>query len=192
MVAVRDSLLVAIPIPGGFSWTLASRLGAILSEAELRFGSRDRSFTILGVEFREGVPQIWFPGDRKDIVIQLGTICLDDEPRAVFQLAHECVHVLSPVLSGTASVIEEGVATFFAMERVQQDCGVPIVPAEQAYQRAAQLARGLMALDPGGVRRLRDIEPSLSRVTADQLRLVYPTLSDVDAAALSGRFDPSA
>ncbi len=32
---------------GGYTWTLASQLGKMLRLAELRFGQRDRSYTIL-------------------------------------------------------------------------------------------------------------------------------------------------
>ena len=89
-----DNLFIAEPIKGGFTYTLASRLGDILSLAEEKFGPRNPDFTILGVEFRDGVPQTWFPGNCKHIVVQLSLEAMHDEEQAVFQLAHETVHLL--------------------------------------------------------------------------------------------------
>lgn len=39
--------------------TYASRF---IQEIEKRYGSRDRSWTFVGVEFHTGQPQVWFPG----------------------------------------------------------------------------------------------------------------------------------
>jgi hypothetical protein len=71
---IEDSLVIARPQPaGGFNFTLASWLGKMLRQAEKLYGERDKSYTILGVEFRDSVPQIWFHGaDRKNVVVQLG------------------------------------------------------------------------------------------------------------------------
>lgn len=105
MATVHDKLIVARPLEGGFTWTLASRLGQMLRDVETLFGPRNPKFTILGIEFREGQPMIWFPGDCGHIVIQLGTSAMMDHDRALFQLAHECVHLLDPVKE--ANTLEE-------------------------------------------------------------------------------------
>jgi hypothetical protein len=96
LAIVNDALVVAHPIPNGFSWTMASRLGQMLGKVEATFGERDRTFTVLGIEFRDAVPQVWFPGNCGHIVIQLGLVAMQDSTRAMFQLAHECVHLLDP------------------------------------------------------------------------------------------------
>lgn len=75
---------------------------------------------LLGIEFREGVPQIWFPGNCNHIAIQLGTDALNDVNKALFQLAHECVHLLDPVIFEQASVLEEGLATNFSLIYVRR------------------------------------------------------------------------
>jgi hypothetical protein len=47
----------------------------MLEEVEQLFGRRNHDYTILGIEFSGTIPQIWFPGDRKHIAIQLGELC---------------------------------------------------------------------------------------------------------------------
>jgi hypothetical protein len=57
----------------GFTWTLASRLGEMLHIAEEMFGPRDMQFTILGVDFKEGIPQTWYPGSRRTSLSSLAS-----------------------------------------------------------------------------------------------------------------------
>ncbi len=191
MAEFSDDLLIARPLPNGYTWTLASRLSALLNEVEQRFGSRDHLFTIVGIEFREGgVPQCWFPGNRKHVVIQLSTSCLADVRRSVFQLAHECVHLLNPVLSGTASVLEEGLATLFSLQQTEALFGSRYPVGDAAYERAAQLVGPLLRADAGAIQRLRSDGKSLSAVTAADVRNVYPDLPDDHVDELCQRFGP--
>ena len=82
------------------TWTLATQLGRMLAKAEDQYGRRDESFTILGVEFRDDGPQIWFPVLRKastpeqnrpheHVVVQLATSTVTNRNLAIFQLAQE-------------------------------------------------------------------------------------------------------
>src|SRR5688572_13854180 len=75
---VERSLVVTTPLKAesGFTWTLASRMGRLLAEAEDEFGPRDPAYTPLGVEFEETGPRVWYPGSRKHVIIQLSTECL--------------------------------------------------------------------------------------------------------------------
>lgn len=56
--ALDLSCLVAQPREDGTgcTWTLSSRLGQMLREAEEQFGERDKSYTILGIEFNGLLP----------------------------------------------------------------------------------------------------------------------------------------
>lgn len=115
-INVNSELLVTQRFPdgSGYTWTLASRLGDMLQMAEELFGQRDSSYTILGVEFIIGVPQIWYPGDCKHIIIQLDEVAATNMSQACYQLAHETVHLLSPTGGNNANNFEEGVACYFA------------------------------------------------------------------------------
>lgn len=48
-----------------WSMTLATYASQFIKEMEKRYGSRDRSWTYVGFEFREGSPHIWFPGSHE-------------------------------------------------------------------------------------------------------------------------------
>jgi len=192
LIGVRQSLLVAAPLPGGdgYTWTLASRLGQMLALAEESYGPRDPSYTVLGVEFTAGIPQIWYPGKRRDIVIQLSLECLTDKLRAYWQLAHESVHLLSPTGGGPAAMLEEGLATLFAQEYMARTLGVPALNTGMAsYDDACARVGALLALAPHAIRRLRTIEPTISHVSATLIRQVAPQVSEHEAYVLASPFD---
>ena len=61
------------------------RLGNILNEAEKLFGERNRNYTLLGVELIDrDYPQIWFPCNCGNIVIQITIDCLNNMDKAIF------------------------------------------------------------------------------------------------------------
>ena len=151
----------------GYTWTLPTRLGQMLSEVEAAYGPRDRSWTILGIEFIVGNPQIWFPGDRAHVAIQLSTTAEESEVRACYQLAHETVHLLAPAGPRIAPVIEEGLATVYAEDFVRREFKVIDMTNVPSYARAAALVRELLAATPDAIPRLRAIEPYFTRFTAD-------------------------
>ena len=137
LVHVSPSLAMAEPCGAGsgcaFTWTLATRFSDALHFAEQRYGRRDLNWTLLGVDFaRVHLPQIFYVGHssgRKDIVVHLTAEAAIDEKNALFQLAHEVVHTLSPIGPHVpASVLEEGVATYNSIEYVKA-AGIPIEPS---------------------------------------------------------------
>jgi hypothetical protein len=191
MATVQDNLLIARPCPPGsgctYTWTLASRAGEILRLLEERLGPRDCSFTLLGVEFCETGPRTWFPGDCRHVVIQLSTSSLTDEIRALYQLAHECVHLLDPVVCGTASVFEEGVATLFSAEYARRLCPT-YLPCDAKYDAAASLAQQALTMSPGVIRQLRGEGVRFSAITPEQLRSACSGLSPQICGLLCANF----
>ncbi len=128
LTIIAGDLMVAHPLqPIGFTFTLSSRLGQMLQKAEELYGERDKSFTILGIEFKEGVPQIWFPGNCGNVIIQLGLRAMQDVNQALFQLAHECVHLLNPH-AGNGNMLEEGLAVLFSVEFMRDSINIPFFP----------------------------------------------------------------
>src|SRR5215211_2167579 len=114
-LVLGSQLLIARRLgPGHYTWTLPSILGDMLQLAQDMFGERDRSYTILGVEFCGDHPRIWCPGNRRDLVVQLGARCMDEPQRACYQMAHESIHLLGPQGCSGATVLEEGLATWYA------------------------------------------------------------------------------
>lgn len=151
----------------GLTWTLTTRLGAILFEVEQLYGARDLSWTILGVEFGPDAPQIWYPGNRKHIAIRLASNALESTPLACYQLAHECVHLLAPGGISTVPVIEEGLATVFSEDYVVRELGLKVDTNMPSYRAAAALVREMLRIDPNAIQSLRAIEPAFRKITRE-------------------------
>ncbi|CAK1737898.1 IrrE N-terminal-like domain-containing protein [Vibrio crassostreae] len=159
-----------LPSKDGYTWTLASRLGAMLIEVEGLYGERDKSWTFVGLEFEENGPQNWFPGNCGNIVIQLNTNAINDEVLAHYQLAHEVVHLLAPSGERGAPVIEEGLATMYSENYLSASYGITDYSKFtnlDSYIEAARLVRELLAFDSDAIRKLRDIEPSFKEMSLD-------------------------
>jgi hypothetical protein len=63
---IKDNIFSCDPLPdnSGYYWTIVSRLGNMITETEKLCGSRNKDFTILGVEIANiEQPHTWFPGD---------------------------------------------------------------------------------------------------------------------------------
>ena len=180
--------LVTSPIPGGYSWTLVSRLGHMLRLAEERFGSRDTSYTILGIEFEADGPQIWYPENCKHIAIQLTPDTATHMVKGCYQLAHECIHLLAPTGGRDANTLEEGLATFFAHKYVQDAFRVAMPATMPSYEIARQHVARLLAIDGNAVKRLREAQPTISKITAEQILSVCPSLEAEVAEALAARY----
>jgi hypothetical protein len=169
----------------------------MLRLAEERFGVRDRSYTILGIEFIEGVPQCWFPGNCNQVVIQLGMECAREPDRACFQLAHEAIHLLGPSGAHNANILEEGLAAHFQCWYMARHyppdwprSGVDWnVFERESYARARSRVEELLDLDAQSVARVRDREPTLSRVTSEMLTDCCSGLSVEAARFLTRRFE---
>jgi hypothetical protein len=188
-VEVLDTLILARPIPKGYTYTISSRLGNFLTLTERQFGGRDQTYTILGIEFQEDGPRIWYPCNCRHVVVQLNSQCANDYFEALFELAHECVHLLSPTGKSDANVLEEGLATLFSLRYRTQDLGqTQFKITDPRYISASRAAEQLLDIDPNAVVKLRKNEPTISRITADQIIKQYPGVSESLAGQLTSRF----
>lgn len=181
---------------GNWSMTPATYASCFIQEMEERYGSRDRSWTYVGIEFHAGQPQVWFPGGyetppRKHIAICLGAGAFSNRERTVYQLAHECVHLLAPVVGGGAPVIEEGLATAFSEDMIEKWCGntrKQAYTSDQKYADAAARVRELLALAPDAIPRLRATEPAFHQMTADTFTRAGLNVPPALVTALLARF----
>jgi hypothetical protein len=180
--------LIAQPISGGYTWTLTTRLGDMLNKAEDAYGQRDKSFTILGIEFEANAPQIWYPGDCRHIAIQLTPDTATDEIAGCYQLAHECIHLLSPLGHSRANTLEEGLATFFAGKYVEETFGTPMFATIKSYEAARQMVDELLTINTEAIKTLRSSEATISKITAQQMLDLYPSLPATTAYALEAPF----
>lgn len=170
-----SSIFISHPIPDGHSWTITSKLGHIIRTAEEKYGPRDHSYTILGVEFnQDGHPRIWYPGNCKHIVIQISLNCIDDLNRAVFQVAHEAVHCLCPTGTKNANVLEEGLANLFSIEYTLANGNGVWTSNDQKYTDATELVKQLLSFDKEIIKKLRHIEPTISLIKKELILEINP------------------
>ncbi len=176
----------------GFTWTLTSRLGEILHNAEKRYGERDKSWTILGVEFSNlSQPEIWYPSPddgRKHVIIQLTKKASQDKKSALYQLSHEVVHLLSPAGRDGSTVFEEGLAMYFAITNLQtmnydiSDRYISGKKYKQAYKLVDNLYKNFDNAEArikklrSKVKRTRDITPLQFSIAFKGLNKKYAQL----------------
>jgi hypothetical protein len=159
----------------GYTWSYASAFGELLAVVEARYGPRDTSYTPLGVEISDlDRPQIWFPGNRKYVAIQLSRQAAEDWTQGLFQLAHETIHILAPEPS-FAPRIEEGLATLFA-DQFARSRGFSLRTFADEYLSAKADLMELLSVDQHAIRNLREHSPSFRAWTAEFVLSHYPAL----------------
>ena len=176
-------------IPGGYHWTITSKLGHILYTAEQKYGLRDQEYTILGVELNENGPQVWYPGNRKHIIIQISNNCEHDISRAVFQTAHEVIHCLCPTGKNNSNVLEEGLANLFSLDYTREHGhGLTWQTMNQKYTDASHLLKELLAFDPDIIKKLRKIQPTISLINKALILKINPNVPAELAEKLTEKF----
>ncbi len=193
--------VLARPIDHGFTWTLASRLGQLLTMAEEEYGERNKDWTILGTEFNnDKQPRNWHPTysndseKNKNIIIQLTPEAAQSKKEAVFQLSHEIFHALMPTGGKQkATFFEEGLATYFSIQATRK-AGIDIETdyiGSGKYRRAYGLVLALYGVHPNASKTItafRKIGVHPSSLSKNQLKLIFPKLDDTIAGELAKKF----
>ncbi|EHK9050398.1 hypothetical protein RH728_004173 [Vibrio vulnificus] len=148
-------------------------------EVERRLGHRDAQKTICQPTFHDD------PKAKPCIVNRFSLdgawACLSVGSKtnwecAYFEIAHETVHLLNPVV-GNTNYLEEGVAVVFA-EKMQQLQGIALTNIECPFYKRAKL---LVEQLPGGVfeaaTKIREICGSLGVAKSSDLTSLFPTLN---------------
>lgn len=160
----------SLPSRDGYFGTLTTRLGEILRLVENMYGPRDHSWTILGIEFNidpEAYPQIWYPGNCKNIAIQLCGSALNNMDIACYQLAHEAIHLLAPSGGRNANALEEGLATYFSLWYVNEYLGKNVQCSLLSYMEAYEKVGELLSIDADAIKKLRSVEPYFCKMTPE-------------------------
>ena len=166
---------------------LRSRLGDMLEKAECLFERRDCSYTILGIRFGNRKPGIEYVTryEDKKIVIRLSSLAAQDMLQACYQLAHETVHLLAPIVIEDTTYFEEGVACYFAAYYMKEALGQPDWRPEEGsdhyekYKCALELVKPLLDKDKHCFSKLRDVEPSFSKMDEGLIRNAFPDWTDL-------------
>ena len=184
-----EELFVARPAGtnGEFAQELRRALNDMLEMAENLFERRDCSYTILGIKFGNRKPGIEYVTryEDKKIVIRLSSLAAQDMLQACYQLAHETVHLLAPIVIEDTTYFEEGVACYFASYYMEEARGEPnwrIAEDSNNYEEykcALELVKPLFDKDKHCVRKLRDVEPSFSKMDEGLIRNAFPDWTDL-------------
>lgn len=147
--------------------TLMEELLRIFKEAELLFGPRDASFQL-------STPRITECASSRSYIfrpLRMTRIYLSRDSRtkpwlASLELAHEAVHVLSPIaFGGTLTILEEGLAEWFAQRYVSR-------LHEMSFERGSnpkadavmQAVSTLLAKNKSVIKTLRTRQPVISKI----------------------------
>ncbi len=159
--------------------------------AEEKFGPRDKNYTLLGIDFSPDGARTWTPGNCGHIIIHLDMTSLTDRHDAYYSLAHECIHCLSPTGKADANVLEEGLAVSFSQWYMHHIFGPgwwsgPI--RFPSYAHALAGAEQLLALNPTVIKKIREQQPTIAKVTAGQIIQHCPAAPRELALALAAPF----
>jgi len=146
---------------------LMQELLRILKEAELVFGPRDTSYQLSVPRLTDcASSRTYFfrPLRMTRIYLSRGSRTKPDV--ASLELAHEAIHVLSPVaLGGTLTILEEGLAEWFAQRYVNRVHGLVFEmganPKADAVMRAVSR---LLAKNELVIKHLRVRQPVISKI----------------------------
>ena len=183
-----EELFVAHPAGtnGEFAQELRRALNDMLEMAECLFGQRDCWYTIREIEFKGDSPQINPEGfDGNKILIRLSSQAAQYMRQACYQLAHETVHLLAPIPKKDATYFEEGVACYFAayyMKKAFKQPNWRPAPGSKNYEKyicALELVKPLLDKDKHCVSKLRDVEPSFSKMDEGLIRNAFPDWTDL-------------
>ena len=184
------NFMTAKEIEGGFTWTLTSRLGQILRGIEPLYGPRDKDYTILGIEFSQSGPQISYPANCKNIVIQLSLFSQENLLSALYELSHEAIHLLSPSGGQMASVLEEGLATFHSWNYVLKVLDVDYRSrTSHKYREAALLVEKLLTQNPKFFIQVRSKQFDIGKIDVAHIKEFCPQIEDEEADLLVSSFE---
>lgn len=141
---------------------LLNELLKIVEEAELLFGPRNRSYELLAPRITEcgyGHPFIY---PFRKIRIYL-TSHSKNRQAALYQLSHEAIHILSPTRI-SATVLEEGLATYFSHQYMRRVYGLNFEVPNQRYGAAMRAVSRLLAKNELLISELRVREPYISKI----------------------------
>jgi hypothetical protein len=122
------------------------------------------------------------------VVIQLTQLAACSEREAAYQLAQECIHLLSPTGDAKSNVLEEGLGEVLATRYFECAGFGEYHTANPKYLRAWVLARELLTIDVDIIRRIRKEKPVISHLTKEDLLIANSSIRTQLAEDLTEQF----
>ena len=167
-------------------WALQLEL---LELTEALLGSRDATKKIYQPKFAANGPHVRYTPNRDGAFVELSRNGEQYWPTVVYEMAHETVHLLNPVLLGEANNLEEGVAVAVS-GMVQPSYGIEKVqsPSLPSYGLALRLVGMLPGHPLTSARLIRESFGALSVVTAKDLGELFPQVNPKVLQGLAAKF----
>lgn len=174
--------------------TITNSFMEMLIWAEHLFGKRDTNWTFIGVEFREDGPYImYYPNNNISIVLMSNcSNFFPSHPQLYYQLAHETCHLLYPTGKADANLLNEGISTYFS--KIYQEKKYPNSSyaidniSKSKYFESYQLVEKLLAFDKDAIKKIRQLNPSISNITEKELLSLKFNLSENEIKKLVSKF----
>jgi hypothetical protein len=145
----------------------------LLTEAERSLGPKDPAKLVYQPIFSKDGPHIIVHNTEDGAYANLSLNAAGFWPTAVYELAHETVHLLNPV-KGPASVLEEGVAETFAL-RMGEKLGGFKQSSPECYKNACDAVALLGSDVLASGKTIREKCGSLSQVSTVALKNLFPS-----------------
>lgn len=114
---------------------------------------------------------------------------MNDNNQAFYQLAHECVHLLSPTGGNNANNLEEGLAAYNAKYFMRTEMGQPFWNATlPSYIKAEQLVTKIMEFDVRAIKRMRELQFNISTISAEIILKISTKINQEEAQFLASKF----
>lgn len=169
----------------------------LLEDGEMLFGKRvdPAPYSFDGIYFSSNVPIMKYREEEQKIVFRLSSDARNDNSKIVWQLAHECVHLLTPARLWT-SMFEEGLACWFQMRWAklcpqlfpEHKCNPENCFANKRFLEAYTIVEELLKQDPDAIKKLRSLQPVISKFTPKLLVTELPQIDVPTAKLLCSRF----
>lgn len=167
-------------------WRLQTDL---LTLAESNLGRRDKTKKIYLPAFDPAGPRLINTPTLDGAYAQLSANAAGFWPTAVYELAHETVHLLNPTVAYT-NWFEEGIAVAFSILALEQYSLPTQLPSLATYLEALVLVQAL----PGGpfpaAQRAREMSGSLNAVKYEELARIAPGHDDASLRKLTTQCIP--
>jgi len=145
-------------------------------------------------------PNIIYPSPYNAIQIQIQQSCLNEyknnyDTRLMYQMSHEVIHALMPTQRGNANYLEEGLAVSFSHRflRLHAKKNLDLMlksilkQGNENYLKAFNLVNKTGMANPIKMRKIREIEPYLSKININNLIDNF-NIKENDAIQLLDRF----
>jgi hypothetical protein len=145
-------------------------------ECEKRLGEMDPNKHLYQPVFNTGQPHVINTPTEDGAFASLSDASRTDWPTTLYELAHETVHLLNPVV-GCTNYIEEGLAVYFSVDMSANQTVHSQKPDCPFYLNAWNLAKQLPADVYTSASIIRKNCGSLSAVTPTNLLKLFPSLN---------------